>query len=799
MKRFIILAFIIVLGAAGIYGVSALTGEESFFQPPAVAAIAEQVSEETVEIITDPLEISFSHTDTFYSDNIDVELASKDPEAVIYYSLDGSDPGEDSTEYKGAITVKATSDVRATTIKAVAVKNGEHSGITIKSYVIGKNVFERFDAETLVFVLSTDPYNLYDYYYGVTIEGYLRDEYKKSDEYKGGNIDPPAPANYNMRGMEGEREFFVEVYDNTGKKLVGQAAGARVAGAWSRAASQKSWRLIARNSYSEGNGMFKYGFFPDAVNNIGMPITKYDRLTLRNGGNDRDQAAIRDELTQELARQAGFLDTQEARPAAIFLNGQYYGFSWLKEAYCESYLEQTYGGVKENYRIVQNIEDGDGGEETALAEYQYMYGLAWEAVESGDDSRSFANDEVFNEFCSLVDLDNLMLYYVIQAYIDNKDWPNNNFKAWKYCASDGEEVTNPYNDGKWRFLMFDVEFGWGLYGNGYSENTISNLLTGRNHMGGPSTIMKALFQREDMREMYANTMCDILSGAFNADNILETLDELAAECENELKYAAENGYISGWVNLWTISGNRYQIMDFANNRDYIVYRSMRSVFEIPKEEELYSIRLTNAEGAESRLNSRVLKNAGDIAETKYFSRFGVEIKAEMYTGYEFDHWEVNGEPCYERDLRITSDMDKTGTGVEVQLYTKRMIGEEPLYIRELYTGGGSDWVELYNPNTVAVSTKEYYMSDDETLLNRWKMPTVTIPPESSLIITMKNNKSADSLRKLQTNFSLKVGETLFLSDMNGKIICSAEVVDMLETQSLKRFSNGEYRIVNSNG
>ena len=50
--------------------------------------------------------------------------------------------------------------------------------------------------------------------------------------------------------MAGERPMYVEAFSSSGELLVSQQAGARVAGAYSAAVDQKSWKLIARTMYA---------------------------------------------------------------------------------------------------------------------------------------------------------------------------------------------------------------------------------------------------------------------------------------------------------------------------------------------------------------------------------------------------------------------------------------------------------------------------------------------------------------------------------------------------------------------
>ena len=96
----------------------------------------------------------------------------------------------------------------------------------------------------------------------------------------------------------------------------------------------------------------------------------------------------------------------------MFLNGEYYGYSWVHENYNEDYLATYFGGNKDNYEIVSNIEDADEGSERALEDYGKLYAYY---------DRDLTDDSTFAEYCGLVDIDNLMQYYCMQVFIANKD------------------------------------------------------------------------------------------------------------------------------------------------------------------------------------------------------------------------------------------------------------------------------------------------------------------------------------------------------------------------------------------
>jgi len=862
MSRIIILAVIAILGVVGmiLMFADAAKADEVIDVQAGVEDEIPEISDAEADKIADEAllnpPVTFSHTETFYNRTISVELFSENPDAVIYYTLDGSPPVEslrncapdgfpagtnimcycrrredrcsfhegftvealaDGSDpycyitglsfntrrlppappppaiYTGAIEIKAGGSVTATTIKAVAVVNGTYSEVVTKSYVTGEDVWERFTPETYIFVLSSDPYDISCHYHGIAVEGFLRQQYFQH-EARNNNPDPPEHANYNMRGRESERPMYVEVFDYSGNTLISQAAGVRVAGGWSRAREQKSLRLIARTEYSRGK--FNFPLFDDIFNSDGQLITRFDRLALRNGGNDREEAAIRDELISELARQAGFRDTYTSAPAAVFLNGEYYGFAWLKEVLNEGFLEQIYGGNKSNYQIIENNERGSGWNNTdfALEDWRYVYGLAEEGFNSGD---GFKDDALFEEFCSLVDMDSFMLYYAIQIYVSNTgDWPHNNLKVWRYYPDEDEVITNPFLDGKWRFIMFDTEFSLGLYGRShFATNTLRDALNINSLPAGNgrSLLLWAVLQRDDMKEKFANTICDLIDGAFAHENVIATLNRLADSMQHEFYYAIENSSLAGWL-IWTYEEKRDQIRNFSRGRAEYIQSQMTRIFELGDETVLYSVTLTGAESAHARLNTR-FASENETITANYLSGFEVPLSAVLYPGYEVASWEINGVHHYTDEIKLNAGMADSGGHINIQLHTNKMIEGVPLYINELSTSSGADWITLYNPNQVAISTRVYYLSDDINNLTRWKVPTINIQPEESLMIVMSNNRTPEALMKPQASFNLSAGETLYLSDTDGNIIASVQIPETQKGEIMRRERDGSYIVV----
>jgi CotH kinase protein/Lamin Tail Domain/Secretion system C-terminal sorting domain len=87
-------------------------------------------------------------------------------------------------------------------------------------------------------------------------------------------------------------------------------------------------------------------------------------------------------------------------------------------------------------------------------------------------------------------------------------------------------------------------------------------------------------------------------------------------------------------------------------------------------------------------------------------------------------------------------------------------------------GQYDDWIELFNKSAAAVNIGGYYISDDATNLNKWKIPTgTTIPANGYLIIWADEDSSQNTATHLHANFKLSgSGEAVYLSNTTQTLV-----------------------------
>lgn len=91
----------------------------------------------------------------------------------------------------------------------------------------------------------------------------------------------------------------------------------------------------------------------------------------------------------------------------------------------------------------------------------------------------------------------------------------------------------------------------------------------------------------------------------------------------------------------------------------------------------------------------------------------------------------------------------------------------------LFDGNGiaSDWIELYNNGDQPVDLAGYSLSDDASDLEKWTFPSVTLDPNTFLVVFASGNGVPDLAGNLHTNFALGAsGEYLALASPTGTIL-----------------------------
>jgi len=578
---------------------------------------------------------AFSHNRGFYTQEFDLVIKANDADAEIYYTLDGSDPTKESKRYLEPIPIEAKTN-KASVVRARTYKEGyPKSDIITQSYFVEKDIYSTYNIP--VISLVTDPKNLFDYEEGIYIAGKVFDQWKI--ENPNSKVIKATPANYNQRGKNWEREGSVELVEPDGTVGLIQNIGIRISGDSSRANKIKSLSLRASSNY-DNKEYFLYDFFDYKTKNMisDKENNQYSRILLRTSGSDSANSFFRDAFIQSLVQQSVLLDTQRTEPCILYINGEYYGIRNIREDYDKNYISQHYNMDEEDVVIIKNptgvagveVQEGYVGDE--------MY---YDQMIIYLEEHNLKSENDYNFIKSHIDIDNFIEYNVLQIYCDNSDWPGGNVSVWRK-RTQTYEPNAPYgHDGRWRWLVFDVDHGFGLFDreDAVKSNSLERA-TDENGSEWPnppwSTLLfRSLLENQEFKNQFINTFADRLNTIFLPKDVLKKI--IAME---EIYYP----YVNNHITKWDLHDNKMEnwlgeievMKGFATERPKYMRQYIIEYFGLSG---TATIRVDKSEGGTVKINSLSIENSDMPWEGVYFKDIPITVEAIPEPGFEFVCWE----------------------------------------------------------------------------------------------------------------------------------------------------------------
>jgi hypothetical protein len=641
---------------------------------------------------------TFSHESGFYTEDFYLEIIAK-PNTTIYYTLDGSEPTLSSLVYSEPLLIeeqyieatgaeiliqnqvggheidpipsypisfiRTGSDkwkspkediFKATILKVKAVHtSGNESPVVTNTYFVDSEMDTKYSFP--IISITTDINNLYNYRTGINVPGYYYDP--SIAEVNNQN----RTGNYYETGVEWEKPVYFEFFDTDGSRLLSMDAGIRVHGGLSRKYPIKSYRLYARSEYDE-TSFFDYQFFED------QDIDQFKRIILRGGGQTYEYSFIGEATAQGLLKTMD-LEMQYSTPIILFMNGEYFGIRNIRDRYDDWYLSLKYDIPREDVTILTghgSVADGDpSGQAHYLDMYRYIL------------RNSMATKRHYDYIAKQMDIDNFIDYYAAELYFANVDWPQNNIQYWRYNTP-YSQYKEKGKDGRWRWMVYDVDAGFGAsWGGYYPEYNSFERITGDSWKTGQ--MFTKLLDNDNFKNQFITRMMDLLnsnfSSAYASSYAQQMIDLYAPEMQEHIDYY---GYPSTY-NSWISYTNR--MLTFAEDRPTYFIEHMKSFFGIG---DTYQLSLkSNSEQGQIKVNSIRVSQAEseDPWVGTYFDDMTVQLTAEPKKGFKIVGWydEFDNLLSDKLTLNITPSSDtfvKVVYEVGTQIYPSDGIDSETI-------------------------------------------------------------------------------------------------------------------------
>lgn len=672
--------------------------------------------------------LEYSVPGGFYESSQIVELRC--PGAKIFYTLDGSAPDGYAQRYRKPIKISKT-----TVLRAIAYKD------KLKTKGYGHTYLIDEPASTLPVVsVAITPSVLFDSETGLYMQG--PDAIDSLWTKDGANF-------WSKR----EVQVSTEIFETDGKAEFRSITGFRLFGGMSRLFPQKSMTIVARDRY--GKKHFKHRIFGKDGDK------KYKFLVLRNSGSDWGKSHFRDGLMTGLLKDWD-LETQNFRPAHVYLNGEYWGIYNIREK-VNRYFVQSHADVdKDSIDLIEHRRTTKRG---SRRHYLKMIRFIEEADLSDPVQYNYLNTQM--------DIDNFMDYQIAQIYFDNRD-AGGNIKFWR-----------PQTEaGRWRWILYDTDWGFGLHNKKAYEN---NSLAFHTEPDGPAwpnpqwstLILRKLLENTEFKKRFIVKFTDYLNTSFAPETVLARIDEIYNTIKPEMPRHLKR---------WRLSERRWKehvgrLRDFAEERVKHVRFHLSERFPTGN---LVSVTVRSNHGGQVILNENI-----DIRNNHfsglYFENLPVRLTAIPDFGYRFSHWEgvLKGEKDHTMEIVLEGKNLHNITAV-FEKYEHPLAGQ--IMINEISCNNKKtgDWVELYNDSKETVNLRDWYFTDKKRYFN---LPNVNIRSKSYLIVcedSIAFQKHFPKITNVAGNFGFGLGkrrERVGLFDSHGASIDSV-AYDVPPTDSI---------------
>lgn len=580
-----------------------------------------------VKLVEEPV---LSHKSGFYDAEFELEIESA-PDTLIYYTLDGSIPDEGSYLYEGAVHVYDKSGEenvynsirnivtnwqeyepdqksvsKAFLIRAIAVDAaGNKSNVATATYFIGQQDF----ADKNVLSLIAAPEDLFGGENGIYVTGDAYDTWYQN----GGEGDMPLP-HFKQEGMEWEREAVFELFEAS-ESVLQQNVGIRIQGNSTRGSVDKRFNVYTRPKYD--------------TDSFAVPL-------FENNNESRSliiHTSFIDALNQELMEDRNVF-IQRSKPVSLFLNGEFWYEGYLREKYSKDYFED-YCGIDGSNLILYK-----GGElEEGVAADRYLYQELYDYVEGKD----FSQDVLYGELTEKIDVQNYIEFLCSNIYCSNMDM-NDIKNVVMFRARETADGT--YNDGRWRFALYDMDaVGWTSlnYYKVEEEAAVDSFSQKPRYTDIPfnqGTLYKALRQNKQFCKQFVLTFMDLVNTNFSLENTSSKLQEYGEDIT--------------WLN------------SFFEKRPGYMKTYLAKEFELTGSVE--SVTLHNKDEAKGtiQINTITPKMQAGSWSGEYYTDYPVTVTAQPAEGYRFVGWSgsvVSNEtvievPLLEGGIELTAEFQK---------------------------------------------------------------------------------------------------------------------------------------------
>lgn len=543
----------------------------------------------------------------FYTGSVSVTLTSPNPNATVYYTLDGSTPTMASTQATGPINITATTVVRSIAIDPAA--DMLPSFIETNTYFI--------DEVHTMKVISLGGDDIETLFNGTQFEPQAHFEIFEKD----GTFIDETYAEYNEHGND----------------------------SW--AYPQRGADFITRDQFGyngEIRGQLFNGKSRDGFQRLIIKAAASDNYPFENGG-----CHLRDAYVQTLSQIGDLrLDERSYEPCVMYLNGQYWGLYEIREKVDDlDFTDYYYNQGRFSTQMVKTW-GGTWNEFGGPAA-----GNDWDALVNYITTNDMSIQANYDSAKSQLNMGSLIDYFSLNSYVVCIDWLNWNTGWWRGLNPAGTKK-------KWRYFLWDMDAVFGHYVNftGMPDTSPSADPCQAENLNDPggqghTEIMTALMASPEFEQEYVSRYIDLGNTVFGCDFMLAHLDSLIELLEPEMQRHVDlwGGSYSGWEQNCT------DLRDYIADRCVQVDGGLIDCYEV---EGPYPVTwLVDPAGSPNTIKINTIEP--DVPEYPFegdwFGNIDILLEAMAGQGWNFDYWEAGNHTFSPSDTDVETILSLLGS------------------------------------------------------------------------------------------------------------------------------------------
>lgn len=584
--------------------------------------------------------LSFSKNSGYYQSALSLNILCDNSTYKIRYTINGNMPTTSSIEYSDTISISNKSSMDPKTDFIVVIRAAAFNGNTI----VDDKVY------TMIYIINSNPFQAR---YSMPVISLVTDN--SNLHGSNGIMDNPIKS-----GREWERPVNVTFFETDSTIKFSIDAGIRMFGGTSRNNPYiKSFKIIVRKEYDLENGMFKHEIFPGLKDKFGNVIKKYNGFILSNAGNDsivNDYRAsqTRDGFIHRLADTTG-VDYMDYRPAIVYLNGAYYGTLNLREIEDENYIESHYNIPNDKVTVVGNgnylqgqMNDIllDNGPVNEVKQYWAMVNYII--------GNNMSTPSKYEEACRKLDVDSFIKYMAFEMYVVNLDWPHNNIRAWRYNGSINDSLCQ---DGKWRYMLKDLDFGFSRYPETTSTaNTVTSIINGNDDTFKLKRMVKSLLANKEFKNKFSSYLCDMVNDVMEPNRVIGEINRAKDEYNLEIDYMIKKYGIKTTHAIW--NQTFATMTTFAKNRGNLYIQWANSALQLSG---TAYVTVNKSPYGVIKVNTVSVPSGSGAWSGKYFKNVPFSLSVIPNSDYRFTGFTVTGGKIADNTMTIDGDATITAS------------------------------------------------------------------------------------------------------------------------------------------